>query len=62
MKDFILEKFELAFDKAQMDSGDIESATDDCIAKFKKKYPTHVELFDNLIEKKVAWYKELPDA
>lgn len=61
MKDFILEKFEIAFEKAQKDTHDIESATDECIEKFKTKYPTHVHLFDDLISKKVAWYKNLPD-
>lgn len=61
MKDYILEKFELAFDKAQKDTNDAEAATDDCINKFKKKYPTHVELFDKLIERKTSYYKNLPD-
>jgi hypothetical protein len=61
MKDYILEKFELAFDKAQNDTHDIEAATNECIEKFKKKYPTHIELFDKLVERKTQFYRNLPD-
>jgi hypothetical protein len=57
MKDFILEKFELAFNKAQRDSEDIEYATEQVIEKFKNKYPTHIELFDKFIKSNAEKYQ-----